>query len=313
MKRISVFSVMAFGVALLLSGCAKDSGKQAMTSPDGNLEVAVDFSDEGHMYYTLSFNGEVLLENSRLGLSMADEDFSTGLSLVQVSDVVRITDEYQLKTGKRANYNYEYKEQSWLVVNANDAQMEVVFRLSKDGFAFRYRFPDSSDEVKEIVSEASSFRFVDGALGYLSPMSVAKTGWESTNPSYEENYQVEVVPGTPSELGAGWVYPALFNVGDIWMLISEADVDRNYCGTRLVPGHQDLEYKIGFPDERETFAGSHVNPMSTLPMETPWRFMAVGSLGDVVESSLGTDLAAPALDMDFSWVQPGIAPGAGLF
>ncbi|MCA1745123.1 MAG: glycoside hydrolase family 97 protein [Bacteroidales bacterium] len=292
---------------MVLGGCAREASQQPMSSPDGNLQVKVDFNDKGELFYNVMFNGEVILLNAQLGLTMADEDFSSGLSLVNTSDVTTVSDTYQLKTGKRASYNYTFNEQTLLVVNPNDAQMEVVFRLADNGFAFRYRFPDASDEVKEILSEASSFRFTEGTLGYLSPMSVAKTGWEATNPSYEENYEVEVIPGTPSPLGAGWVYPALFNVGEIWMLISEADVDRNYCGTRLVPGNNALEYKIGFPDERETFTDSHVNPRFTLPMQTPWRFMAVGSLGDVVESSLGTDLAAPALDMDFSWVQPGIA------
>ncbi|RYD76282.1 MAG: glycoside hydrolase family 97 protein, partial [Sphingobacteriales bacterium] len=71
-------------------------------------------------------------------------------------------------------------------------------------------------------------------------------------------------------------------------------LDKHYCAARLNQNAEDGNYQIGFPDEKETFAGQNVNPESKLPWFTPWRIIAIGSLKTVSESTLGTDLAYPA-------------------
>jgi hypothetical protein len=146
-----------------------------------------------------------------------------------------------------------------------------------------------------VNEEASSFRFSTDAKAWLQPMSVAKTGWARTNPSYEEYYEREIAVGTPSTLGAGWVFPALFRTGDSWVLITETGLGRGYCASRLRHEAPGGEYRIGFPDKRETIGAESVNPRFTTPHATPWRVITVGDLKTVTESTLGTDLAAPAI------------------
>ncbi|TCO10640.1 glycoside hydrolase family 97 protein [Natronoflexus pectinivorans] len=296
-----------FFILLLFSGCKSGEKDLELVSPDGRLKAIVHLSTNGTPLYSLVFDGKIILENSKLGVAMEDADFTENLSFGGISESQVINDQYTLVTGKQVDHVYEGVETVFTFFTSDRAQMDIIFRLSDNGFAYRYYFPGQSDDVKKITSEASSFRFTEGTIGWLSPMSVAKTGWEHTNPSYEEQYEYEVKPGTPSPLGVGWVYPALFKNGDVWMLISEADLHRNYCGTRLIPGDNDNEYKIGFPDPRETIFDGKLNPESKLPWLSPWRLIAVGSLEDIVMSTLGTDLAAPAIDMDFSWVKPGNA------
>jgi hypothetical protein len=111
------------------------------------------------------------------------------------------------------------------------------------------------------------------------------------NPAYEEIYQRDIAVGTPSPSGAGWAYPALFRSGDVWMLVSEGSLPRNYCGTRLRSSWLSTEYTVSFPDPLERIGNGPVNPESTLPWLTPWRLMVVGTLKTIVESTLGTDLA----------------------
>jgi len=141
-------------------------------------------------------------------------------------------------------------------------------------------------------------------------MSVAKTGWKETNPSYEEYHERDIPVGTPSPLGAGWVYPALFRTGDTWVAISETGLGRGYCGTRLQSKSPDGEYTVGFPDARENFQNGAVNPESTLPWLTPWRVIAIGDLATVAESMLGVDLAdkaKPLTAAEKTEIQPGKA------
>ncbi|KAI9432507.1 glycoside hydrolase 97-domain-containing protein [Russula earlei] len=138
-------------------------------------------------------------------------------------------------------------------------------------------------------------------------MDEAKTGWSKTNPSYEESYEQAIPVGATSPTRAGWVFPALFQTGDDWLLITEAAVDRHYCASRLQPQSPDGEYHIGFPDPREVFPGGNANPESSLPWFTPWRIIAIGSLQTIVGSTLGTDLARPAMEAVPSFVKPGKA------
>jgi len=51
------------------------------------------------------------------------------------------------------------------------------------------------------------------------------------------------------------------------------------------------EYTVGFPQPLEKVMGGPVNPQSTLPWLMPWRFVVIGTLKTIVESTLGTDLA----------------------
>src|SRR5690606_6387118 len=46
---------------------------------------------------------------------------------------------------------------------------------------------------------------------------------------------------------------------------------------------------------------------STLRLASPWRIITVGSLATIVQSTLGTDLAEPMIDMNTDFVKPGIA------
>jgi hypothetical protein len=108
--------------------------------------------------------------------------------------------------------------------------------------------------------------------------------------------------------GAGWVFPALFNYGKYWVLISETASDRNYSGCRLKQHSAGNEFFIGFPQEAENFQNGPVNPELKLPWYTPWRIIVIGdSLKTIAESTLGTDLAEPLKLKDISFVKPGRA------
>jgi hypothetical protein len=46
-------------------------------------------------------------------------------------------------------------------------------------------------------------------------------------------------------------------------------------------------------------------PRSKLPFYSPWRVITIGGLNTIIESTLGTDLAAPAIKMNTSFIKPG--------
>ncbi len=306
-RTLARFTYAALAVsAACFFGCAGNGSRPGnaggsstnahrVASPDGRLVVEFQVDDTGAPRYSVTLAGTTVLETSRLGLVRDDADFTKGLQLVSTTKAKPVSDRYELVTAKRRVNQYLANQKIFRLKSANGAPLEITFQVSDDGIAFRYTFPDRSSEVRRINEEVSSFNFPAEARAWLQPMSVAKSGWEQTNPSYEEYYEKEIAVGTPSKLGAGWVFPALFNSGENWVLISETALGRTYCGSRLRHQSPEGEYTIGFPDSREVFPGGPANPESKLPWETPWRVIVVGSLKTVTESMLGVDLApAPA-------------------
>ncbi|MGC4073573.1 MAG: glycoside hydrolase family 97 catalytic domain-containing protein [Nibricoccus sp.] len=305
--------VMAL-LSMTAAGRAKDMVDGAVTSPDGAIVVKVSLNPEGALRYTVTRAGRQVLAESKLGVVREDTDFSRGLRLLGQTKTEKISDKFEILTAKRRVNEYQANRRVFRVAAAGGQEMEVIFQVSNDGVAFRYFFPAGKGEKSEegakrkITEEVSSFKFPAESRAWLQPMSVAKTGWKQTNPSYEEYYEKDISVGTPSKLGAGWVYPALFHSGENWVVISETGLGRGYAGTRLRSESPNGEYSVGFPDPREKRGDGPVNPESTLPWLTPWRVIAIGDLTTVTESMLGVAVAdKPAKAVDLKTIKPGKA------
>jgi len=282
--------------------CAAQS--YTISSPDKNILVACNAEK---LLYTISYKGQQVMKESKMGVVRDDEDFSKGLMVIKVSAPVIVKDNYTILTAKKKNISYSGTRRVIETKTSSGKKMNIIFQVSNDGVAFRYEFPERSTDVKKINAEATSFHFYDGTRAWLQPKTEAQSGWEHTNPSYEAHYQVDIPTGTPSPGQNGWVYPGLFKYNDVWMLITEAALGRTYCGTALQQNSPDNEYKINFPQAPEVFKDGIpiLNPESTLPWKTPWRIIVVGSMKTIVESTLGTDLALPAKKIDASFIKPG--------
>ncbi len=277
---------------------------QSVYSPD--RKIRADFTvKNGSPVFTAWYGNKKVLEESSLGLERADEDFTQGLKLISVTPQTIVRDAYQIKNAKRSSINYVASKRVFRVRNMKGSNMDIIFQVSNDGLAFRYFFPDYPTDWKTIKREATAYHFNNNSRAWLQPMSVAKTGWQQCNPAYEEGYRQGVPVGTPSQVG--WVYPALFWSNDVWLLISEANLDNTYCGTRLINDSASSIYKVGFPDPREVFTGKGLLPQFKDPSGSPWRIVAIGNLKTIIESTLGTDLARPKLKIDSSFIKPGKA------
>lgn len=291
-------------VLFLLVPAIAPAQSLTLASPDGGVELHFELDSNDSPVYRVSRGGEPVLGTSKLGLLRDDADFTRGLAIVSVSDVEIVTDDYELLASKRRHNHYRANARTLRLATRSGQPLDIDLRVSDDGIAFRYRFPDTSRELRRILAEASSFRLPDEARAWLQPVAPAKSGWSSTNPSYEELYLRDIDPGAVSPLGRDWVFPALFRVRDTWLLVSETGLDRHYCGSRLASTWRSPEYTIAFPEALEHFQGGPVRPESSLPWTTPWRFVVIGDLETIVESSLGTDLAvaaAPGTESSAAW------------
>ncbi|KQV90389.1 alpha-glucosidase [Massilia sp. Root351] len=297
MKKLSVLLGLA-----LATGAAF-----ALQSPDRQLDVSVLVNPDQTLSYSIKRNGQPVLLPSPLGLKLAGADFSQGLKLAGTSPVRPVSERYTMAVGKRGVIQYRANEQVYSLVNAAGHKMEVAFRVSDDGVAFRYVVAEPRLASKRFVGETTGFAFDPKTRAFLQPMAVAKSGWGKTNPSYEEHYQVDMPVGQPAPLKAGWVFPALFRSGETWVALTEANMDGSFHASRLATDSPGGVYRIDGPTSPEVFTNGGLLAETAGTLVTPWRVIAVGALSTVMDSTLGTDLAAPAVPFDAKLIRPGHA------
>lgn len=303
MKKIILVTL----VALMLTSFVDKKPDYSYVNADKTIKIAFELNENKTPVYKVFYKDKLVVNTSELGIQREDANFYTNLKIVKVSEAKSIQSNYSMFQGKRKNISYAANQYIVQLQNKDRKRIEIIFQLSDDGIAFRYHFPETSKDIKKIIEEKTTYNFDSTTKAWLQPMSKAKTGWKETNPSYEEHYAIGVPVNTKPATGEGWVYPALFQSNDTWLLISESGLANNYCGSRLVYNDTSKAMQVTFPQKEEIFPNGALNPESQLPWYTPWRIITIGSLKTITESTLGTDLAEPEIPMDTSFIKSGLA------
>lgn len=308
MKKLILIAIL--GLAFVSH--AKEDARHFINK-DKTIQVDFGLSDKKTPYYKVYYKNKLVINTSNLGIIREDADFFTGMKIQNVSASKTVESNYDMFHGKQQKINYLANQYIVHLQNKNGNKIDIIFQLSDDGIAFRYYFPEKSTQLKKITEEKTTYNFDSSTKAWLQPMSKAKTGWKETNPSYEEHYAMGIPINTKPEIGEGWIYPALFNTNDAWLLVSEVGLPTNYCGTRLVYNENAKALQVTFPQKEEIFPNGALNPESTLPWFTPWRIITIGSLKTITESTLGTDVAEPAIKMDTDFIKSGVASWSWIF
>ena len=247
---------------------------QGVTSPNGKLSTKAEGTT-----LVINYEGKKALQMEEL--PFANTDFSF---------VRNVKEDYRMLTGKRLVCSNEGNE----YVATLGEGVKMVLRLYNDGIAFRYEYPEAWTG-----SDPTVYRIPEGTRRWMQQWTDSYEGYFPLSTTYK----VEPVPSfsgiSKSEEGYNnrWGYPALLEPQDgLFVLLSEANIEHGQSASCL---YNDKElYKV-VPADRTK---------GTVPIvrNTPWRVAIIGSLGDVVESTLITDVSNPCQIADTSWIQPGV-------
>ena len=283
-------------VVFLLLLCASVSAAAQeiqVTSPDGLLVVNVTAAN-GIPAYSISLNGKQFLKQSPLGLKTNIGDYTTGLSLRDSAGSGKIDESYELPNIKQSKVHYKANEAVFSFLKENKPVFDVIFRVSNNDVAFRYKvYPQRGSFSCVVNKESTGFVFPEGTTTFLTAQSQAMVGFARTMPSYEIPYKADAPMGENGQ-GNGFTFPCLFKVnGNGWVLVSETGVDSRYCGSRLI-GHPEGLYTIGFPMEEENNGNGTTAPGITTPGVTPWRTITLGeTLAPIVETTIPFSVVEP--------------------
>ena len=296
--RITV-CIIIFAV---LSGFQMFAQKLTFQSPTKKITVAL-FSgqntDVGEWYIKASYDssGKIIeaIPLIDVGLSRSDQDFFKELKFLKAGKSIFINEEYTALHGKKSVCKNSANEVVVSFENPSKAKLNIIIRAYNDGIAFRYEFPEKE----------GSFVVKDELTAYSFPKET--TRWmEKWNTANEDLY---TAMNNDKVVSAEWGYPALFNTSNkaCWFLLHEADVDRNYCGTKLSNAADSTKYKLTFPNPGDGRGLGESKPSITLPWKSPWRVIIMGTLADVVESTLVDDVSSPSVVKNTAWIKPGVA------
>ena len=224
-----------------------------------------------------------------LGLITDQGNLDSCLVLKQSTAVKTVKADYTMITGKRSHCTNRANEKTFTYDNADNMPLEAIVRLYNDGVAIRYRIPQG---VK-VTDDCTSFYVADGKDRWIAPYDF---GNEQPFPHDTEGKTVKD-RNLRDVTNGQWSYPALVEPQKgLFMLIAESDLRSNDSGSYLVNADNSEQYKVQLVGSSAFCDGL-----------SPWRFAIIGSLADVVESTLVTDLATPSQIADTSWIQPGVS------
>ncbi len=314
---VSITSASSCGAALVASWLVLGgiSASQAapqqwsVSSPQGDVKLGLRLEAHAQATHSLLWRLEhqsgAVINESPLGLRLSGQDFARGLQFESAQPQVHVTENYTAIHGKRRACHNEANQLTLRFRAGNGQALELDLRAYDNGVAFRYRIPAGPGPKRLVLdAEETGFALPRDARVWCAPSDKAST----YSPAYETYYESEMAPGTASPLGVGWSFPLLFRTADSrhWALLTEAGVEPNFCGCRLSNTAKEGLYTVGFPQPGEGNGQGAVPPSAELPWEMPWRIVVVGdSPGDIVESTLVTDVCPPSRVTDTEWVKPG--------
>lgn len=294
MKTTLIYVLILLVIGLY--ACTPDEEKTV--SPNGKLSLSVQVKGSngdgyGKALFAIDYMGgktaQKILSGAALGMETEKQKFDN-LKLLSVSNALPVNDDYRMITGKKSHCTNQGTERTYRFENEQQQILQVVFRVYNDGVAFRYTFDAAGSGTEYITDELTTYPVPDGTNRWMQHYA---NDYEGFFPLAINGEDVEERnPHT-------WGYPALIEPQEsVFMLISEAGISRNQSASRLTNADNRNEYRVRMADEKVAFNGS---------FSSPWRTLIIGSLADVVASTLITDVSEPGKVPHTDWIIPGPA------
>ena len=284
---------------LCLASLLHSQNKFELVSPNGEINVLFNLSDK--IYYSIDYNGEVLLKDNSIQLTLKNQVLGQNPKLRRQKRMS--IDEYLTPVVplKYSKINNRYNQ---LLLTFKDYSVE--FRAFDDGVA--YRFLTSQKGDVEVMSEEFAINFPSDYLLHLQQPGGFKT-------AYEEPY-THIWSNTWKPEDKMAVLPALIDTKkDYKILISESDLTDYPC--MFLKGTGENGLISTFPKTPLAFTESgdrsvKITEEADYIAKTkgtrnyPWRYFVI-SRNDkqLIENTMTYRLAEKNQLQDVSWIKPG--------
>lgn len=296
---------------------------QTLKSPDGRFEMNFDLK-EGIPYYQMKYNGEQVIEPSKLGLRLLKDSELKFASEINTdkgaenhlnSGFVKVDEKFDSKNeswqpilGEKKNYLNHYNELAVrLSQTSTKRDLVIRFRLFNDGLGLRYEFPEQENLNYFILKEEDTeFDLPWDAKSWwitgdydsqeyqyqTTNISEIPARWPS---SYEGNASQTVVKNavqSPLMLKREGKIPLYLNIAEAAVL--------NYAASHLEVDAKDFKFKTHLTPDAQGAKG-----YIQTPAVTPWRTIIVSNKAEeVLDSKMLFNLNEPTAYTDTSYIKP---------
>ena len=228
--------------------------------------------------------------NGRISLEQRDGRFVLNYRQQHVIDIAapqaalplkgikaqRLKTDYRMLSGKRLHCTNQ----------ANEYRVgDMTVRLYNDGLAYRYESP-VKEQAAYVIPEGMKrwmMQWTDGAEGFYPLQTTYKVKAQRSFSAVSKDADGNCIR---------WSFPVLLEANDgVFALLTEANIEKGQSASSL---YNDGELFRVVQDEGENKGHSL------------WRVVIVGTLGDVVESTLVTDVSEPCKLENTGWIHPGV-------
>lgn len=320
-----LLSLCAAGIPALLLG----SQPATLESPDGQLQLQFDLSDQGTPTYSLSFKGRPVIRDSRLGFEIRGD---LNVSQIEIDSLGRILkrdahpcfslhDRFEKIDEHRGSFDETWRpvwgeeEQirnhynEWTVdlrQKESGQEMSIRFRLYDDGLGFRYEFPAQKGfEYFIIREELTQFAMAEDYTAFWIPGDYDTQEYEYTVSRISQI--PERLPAaltqnphhTPFSVNAVQTSLQMRSDDGLYVNIHEAALVDYPC-MHLEINPQTLTFTASLTPDAMGWKGT----MQT-PRHTPWRTIQVADNAcGILASRLILNLNDPCAYDDVSWIHP---------
>src|SRR5574344_330993 len=311
----------------MLQSLVIPQNKQVLESPNGNLRMEFQLTENGTPEYSLSFGTIEVIRSSAMGFDLRGSinaskivfgkkikkvdpkpirDFSRGFQIVGVQRD-SLNEVWEPVWGEESQIRNHYNE---ILVNLKQSStgelMAIRFRLYDDGLGFRYEFPDNQPLTYFVIkNEKTFFNLTGDHHAWWIPGDYDTQEYEYTESRLSEIPKLfkKAICGNMSQTPfstSGVQTSLLMKTSEgLYLNIHEAALVEYSCMHLLVDGKRHSLVANLTPD-----AQGWKGYMQT-PCKTPWRTIQVtDSAVKMLASRLILNLNDPCKYTDVSWIHP---------
>lgn len=242
---------------------------------------------------SVSYKDRVVVPQIDFGIQCNGTDYYENLRYIGVSEPSLIEENYTALHGKCKNRTNRANAVTVRLAASNENPLDIELRAYDDGVCFRYLFPEGGKDSLCLTDEFTTYH-----------IDADNKRWMQ---KYVTSYEGDFIYQKDDIQQGEWGYPALVGDEHGWMLITEADLSRNYCATHLNNTDDSRKYKVTYPGQGEGNGIGEVCSRAKTPWVSPWRVLIIGELKDIVESTLVEDISTPCSWDNTDWINPGRA------
>ena len=261
---------------------------ESVSSPDGNIVFSVSNNDKHWLVYSVTFNDEIVLAESRLGLRFKNQKgLDAGLEIQQV-ERLNSDQTWEQPWGERRLVRDHHNEMLIHLQDDTQRRLDLRVRVFNDGLGFRYEVPKQTGLQRlDIVDELTEFHLPEDSWAWWIPGRAYNRYeylYQQTGLDAIQLAHTPLTLKTPSGVHLSIHEAALVDYA-AYVLDQRRE---NVFQTNLTPWSDGIRVK------------------TKTPFKTPWRTIQISkdAVG-LLNSSLILNLNEPNKLGDVSWVQPG--------